>query len=93
MTNKISGFTTDMQDLQDWTCNVHAEVAKIVESQTLIFDKFEGKPEPNPVESVKMMRGNDEKMSKELDYSHASNHGIPWKIFSRFEEPQLKCTQ
>jgi hypothetical protein len=38
---------------------MEAQVAKIAESQTLILVKFAGKPEPNPVEEVKMVRSNE----------------------------------
>jgi hypothetical protein len=45
-------------------------LGKIVESQTLILALFVGKPEPNLVEELKMMRVDDED-SEELDYSNA----------------------
>jgi hypothetical protein len=45
-------------------------LGKIVESQTLILERFAGNPEPNPVEELKMMRGDDDD-SEELDYSNA----------------------
>lgn len=48
---------------------MEAQVAKIAESQTVILAKFAGKLEPNPVESVKMMRSSEE-TSEELDRSH-----------------------
>ena len=40
---------------------MEAHIAKIAESETLIVAKFAGKPEPNPVEEVKMVRSNKEK--------------------------------
>ena len=39
--------------------NMEARVAKIVESQTLMLAKFAGKPKPNLVEDIKMMRRNE----------------------------------
>ena len=45
-------------------------MAKIAESQTLILEKFAGKPEPNPVADLKMMR-NKEDAPEQLDYSNA----------------------
>ena len=47
-------------------------MGKIAESQTLILAKFAGKPEPNPIAGVKMMRsstGDDKPL--ELDYGNA----------------------
>jgi len=52
---------------------MEAQVAKIVESQTLILAKFAGKPEPNPVEEVKMVRSNEEK-AEVLDTSHVPEY-------------------
>jgi hypothetical protein len=49
---------------------VEAQLGKIVESQTLILALFVGKPKPNLVEELKMMRVDDED-SEELDYSNA----------------------
>ena len=47
-------------------------MAKIAESQTLILAKFVGKPEPNPVVDLKMIRSTKEDdMTEELDYSNA----------------------
>ena len=44
----------------------------IAESQTLILAKFAGKPEPNPIADLKMMRSTKEDdMTEELDYSNA----------------------
>ena len=48
---------------------MEAQVAKIAEIQTLIFAKFAGKPKPNPVEEVKMVRSNEENVEV-LDTSH-----------------------
>ena len=45
-------------------------MAKIAESQTLILAKFAGKPEPNPVADMKMMRSTED-APEELDYSNA----------------------
>jgi hypothetical protein len=52
---------------------MEAQVAKIVESQTLILAKFAGKPKPNPVEDVKMMRSSKEN-AEELDKSHVPEY-------------------
>lgn len=81
MANKIVGLTMDMWALQDWTRNVKAQVAKIVESQTLILAKFVGKWKPSPVENVKIMRSSDENMSDKLDYSNAPTHGYTVEDF------------
>ena len=60
LTSKIVGLTNDVQILEGRSNNMEAQVAKIAESQTLILAKFAGKPEPNPVEDVKMVRSNEE---------------------------------
>ena len=60
-----------MQALQDRTKTVEAQLGKIAESQTLILAKFAGKPEPNPVADLKMMRVEDDEDIEELDYSNA----------------------
>ena len=52
---------------------MEAQVAKITESQTLILAKFAGKPEPNLVEDVKMMRSSEEN-AEELDKSHVPEY-------------------
>ena len=52
-------------------------MAKIAESQTLILAKFAGKPEPNPVADMKMMRSTED-APEELDYSNA-----PTKLHTR----------
>jgi hypothetical protein len=51
-----------MHDLQERTRTMEAQLGKIAESQTLILATFVGKPEPNPVEDLKMMRveGNED---------------------------------
>ena len=47
-------------------------MGQIAESQTLILARFAGKPEPNPVEDLKMMRvENKDESPEELDYSNA----------------------
>ena len=55
------------------TKSMEAHVSKIAESQTLILAKFAGKPEPNPVEDVKMMRSSEEN-AEELDKSHVPEY-------------------
>ena len=47
--------------------------AKIAESQTLILAKFAGKPEPNQIEEVKLVRNNKEK-DDVLDTSHVPEY-------------------
>ena len=72
--------------------NMEAQVAKIAESQTLILAKFAGKPEPNPIKNVKMMRS-DEDMSEGLDNSHAPNHNYSVEDFIKMmnlKHPILK---
>ena len=56
LSNKATSMRSDMQDLQERTKTMEAQLEKIAESQTLILAKFAGKPEPNPVEDLKMMR-------------------------------------
>ena len=73
LTSKIVGLTNDVQILDGRTKSMEAQVAKIAESQTLILAKFAGKPEPNPVEDVKMMRSNEEN-TEELDKSHVPEY-------------------
>uniref|UniRef100_A0ACD5UN64 Uncharacterized protein n=1 Tax=Avena sativa TaxID=4498 RepID=A0ACD5UN64_AVESA len=73
LSNQTIAIRNDVQDLQERTKTVDARLGKVVESQALILAKFAGKPEPNPVEDLKMMRvvTNEEK-PEELDYSNAS---------------------
>ena len=73
LTGKIAGLTNDVQALDGRTKSMEAQVAKIAESQTLILAKFAGKPEPNPVEDVKMMRSSEEN-AEELDKSHVPEY-------------------
>jgi hypothetical protein len=47
---------------------METQLGKIAESQTLILTRFAGKPEPNPVEELKMMHIEKEEL-EELDYS------------------------
>ena len=66
---KVVGLTNDVQILEARSKNMEAQVAKIAESQTLILAKFARKPEPNPIEEVKMVRSNEEK-SEVIDTIH-----------------------
>ena len=68
LSNQATSMRSDMQDLQERTKTVEAQLEKIVESQTLILAKFAGKTEPNPVEDLKMMRVEDDEELEELDY-------------------------
>ena len=70
LSNQVVSLRNDMQDLQDRTKTVEAQLGKIAESQTLILAKFAGKTEPNPVADMKMMRVEDED-PEELDYNNA----------------------
>jgi hypothetical protein len=70
LSNQAVSMKSDMQDLQERTKTVEAQLGKIAESQTLILARFAGKPEPKLVEEVKMMKVDDEK-SGDLDYSNA----------------------
>ena len=60
LTGKIARLTNDVQALDGRTKSMEAQVAEIVESPTLILAKFVSKPEPNPIEYVKMMRSSEE---------------------------------
>jgi hypothetical protein len=60
----------DVHDLQERTKTMEAQLGKIAKGQTLILAIFAGKPEPNQVEELKMMRVDDED-SEELDYNNA----------------------
>jgi hypothetical protein len=71
LSNQATSMRSDMQDLQERTKTVEAQLGKIAESQTLILAKFAGKTEPNPVEDLKMMRVEDDEELEELDYSNA----------------------
>jgi hypothetical protein len=93
MTHKFSGLKTDVQVLEDRPRNVEAQIAKIVESPTHILAKFAGKPEPNPVESVKMMTSSDEDMPKELNYSHAPTHGYTMEDFVKMMNLRSPSTE
>ena len=70
LSNQVVSLRNDMQALQDRTKTVEAQLGKIAESQTLILAKFAGKPEPNPVADLKMMRVKDDENIEELDYSN-----------------------
>jgi hypothetical protein len=59
LSKQVVSMKSDMQDLQERTKTVEAQLVKIAESQTLILARFVGKPEPNPVEELKMMRVGD----------------------------------
>ena len=77
LTSMVVGLTNDVQIFEARSKNMEAQVAKIAESQTLILAKFAGKPEPNPVEEVKMVRSDKEK-AEVLDTSHVPkyNHTV-----------------
>ena len=72
LTKQVVVMKSDIHDLQERTKTVEVQLGKIAESQTLILAKFAGKPEPNPIADVKMMRGStgDDKPI-ELDYGNA----------------------
>ena len=59
---------------------MEAQVAKIVESQTLTLSKFARKPEPNPIEEVKVVRSNEEK-TEVLDTSHVPEYNYTVAYF------------
>lgn len=72
LSNQTVSLKNDVQVLQERTKTVEAQLGKIVESQTIILARFTGKPEPNPVEDLKMMRIDREGEAPEgLDYSNA----------------------
>jgi hypothetical protein len=48
-------FKNDVEALHERTKTVEAPLGKIAQSQTIILARFAGKPEPNPVEDLKMM--------------------------------------
>ena len=73
LTGKIARLTNDVQALDGRTKSMEAQVAKFPETQTLILAKFASKPEPNPVEELKMMRSNEEN-AKELHKSHVPEY-------------------
>src|SRR3990170_9082619 len=82
LTGKVVGLTNDVQILEARSKNMEAQVAKIAESQTLILAKLAGKPEPNPVEEVKMVRSNEAK-DEVLDTSHVPEYITSLQILSR----------
>lgn len=88
LTTKIAGLPNDVQASQERTRSMETHVAKITENQTVTLAKFAGKPEPNPVKSVKMMRSSED-TTEELDRSH-----IPEHIFNRRlrEDDEFKGT-
>jgi hypothetical protein len=65
-----------MSDLQEGTRTLEEQLGKIAESQTLLLSIFVEKPEPNPVEDLKMMRVEDNEDPEELDYinAHSSDY-------------------
>ena len=72
LSKQVVVMKTDIHELQDRTKTVEAQLGKIAESQTLILAKFAGKPEPNPVADLKMVRSStDGDDTEELEYSNA----------------------
>ncbi|KAK1613642.1 hypothetical protein QYE76_019159 [Lolium multiflorum] len=71
LSNQAMSLKNDMHDLQGSPRTVEAQLGKIAESQTLIIATFAGKPEPNPVEDLKMMRVEGNEDPEELDYNNA----------------------
>jgi hypothetical protein len=53
LSNQAMSIKSDMQDLQERTKTVEAQLGKIAESQTLIIAIFVGNPKPNLVEELK----------------------------------------
>jgi phenolic acid decarboxylase len=54
------------------TKTVETQFGKIVENQTIIFARFARKPEPNPVEDLKITRIKKQNREREeLDYNNA----------------------
>jgi hypothetical protein len=83
MTVKIVGLINYVQALQERTRIMEAHhVAKIAGGQTFILAKFAGKPEPNPVESAKMMRSSED-TSEEHNMSHIPEHTYSVEDFVR----------
>jgi hypothetical protein len=70
LSNQVMSMKNDVHDLQERTKTLEAQLGKIAKGQTLILAIFAGKPEPNQVEELKMMRVDDED-SEELDYNNA----------------------
>jgi hypothetical protein len=72
LSNQTVALENDVQPLQERTKSVEVQLGKIAESQTVILARFAGKPEPNPVEDLKMMRVAQEYgVPEELDYNNA----------------------
>jgi hypothetical protein len=75
LSNQTVSLKNDVQVLQERTKTVETQLGKIAESQTIILARFAGKPEPNPVEDLKMMRiEKSGEAPEELDYSNAPTH-------------------
>jgi hypothetical protein len=55
LSNQTVSLKNDVQDLHERTKTVKARLGEIAQSQTIILARFVGKPEPNPVEDLKMM--------------------------------------
>ena len=72
LSNQAVSLKNDVKVLQERTKTVETQLGKIAESQTIILARFAGKPEPNPVEDLKMMRiERSGEALEELDYSNA----------------------
>jgi hypothetical protein len=56
LSNQTVSLKNDVQVLQERTKTVETQLGKIAESQTIILARFTGKPEPNPVEDLNMIR-------------------------------------
>ncbi|KAK1680875.1 hypothetical protein QYE76_041723 [Lolium multiflorum] len=72
LSNRTVSLKNDVQALQEGTKIVETQLGKIAESQTIILARFADKPEPNPVEDLKMIRiERSVEALEELDYSNA----------------------
>jgi hypothetical protein len=72
LSNQAITLKKDVQDLQVRTKALETQLGNIAKSKTLILARFVGKPKPNLVEDLKMMRMEKGEEPEELDYSNSS---------------------
>lgn len=60
LSNKIGVLSSDVHTLEGRTKAIELQVAKIAEGWTRILSHSAGKPEPNPVENIRVIRTDEE---------------------------------
>jgi hypothetical protein len=72
LSNQVVSLKNNVHVLQERTKTVEVQLGKLAESQTIMLAIFAGKPKPNSIEDLKMMRiEGEEETPEELDYRKA----------------------